>query len=302
LVRVFVGKSDVPGAQSKAIAQALRLQPWQLIVTTTHGVSRQTLALEHKIPVLFRTADDPVKSCLVSSKRRPGGNGTGYSSDMPDEAKMIELLRLAYPVHDDIVILVDGVSAGGNDCGRSAPEKPLEATAPVTCLPGFWRPALEEWRVGSSETTDYRSLLRQQQGLPGRVRVLRLCSAADVSRLADWLPSGGRVGLVLPMHQLFYEAQDRLVASLHRLRLPSVTSQPWLLGRGVVLNLQTTAPPEGRPRGVELASRLLLGTPPGEIPVMVPEGFEFTIDTAAARDIGLPPSRSALKAADRLLR
>jgi len=50
------------------------------------------------IPIVFATAGDPVRSGIVASLSRPGGNVTGLSGQAPDTAgKRIELLRELTP-------------------------------------------------------------------------------------------------------------------------------------------------------------------------------------------------------------
>jgi putative tryptophan/tyrosine transport system substrate-binding protein len=68
------------------------------------------------LPIVFLTADDPVKLGLVASLNRPGANLTGVSfvSAMLG-AKRLELLRTLVPKADLIAVLVDPSHANRDD-------------------------------------------------------------------------------------------------------------------------------------------------------------------------------------------
>ena len=60
------------------------------------------------IPIVFATAGDPVRSGIVASLSRPGGNVTGLSGQAPDTAgKRIELLRELTPGLERLGILTE---------------------------------------------------------------------------------------------------------------------------------------------------------------------------------------------------
>jgi putative tryptophan/tyrosine transport system substrate-binding protein len=60
------------------------------------------------IPIVFVSADDPVRLGLVTSFNRPGGNATGvYFLIAAMEAKRAELLHEVVPKAPTIALLVD---------------------------------------------------------------------------------------------------------------------------------------------------------------------------------------------------
>src|SRR6185436_3241135 len=64
------------------------------------------------IPIVFATAGDPVRSGIVASLSRPGGNVTGLSGQAPDTAgKRIELLRELTPRLERLGVLTETANA-----------------------------------------------------------------------------------------------------------------------------------------------------------------------------------------------
>jgi putative ABC transport system substrate-binding protein len=73
------------------------------------------------IPIVFNSADDPVKAGLVASLNRPGGNLTGVSRlSVELLPKRVELLREVVPSATAVAYLIDSSSAAGSM--RSAQE------------------------------------------------------------------------------------------------------------------------------------------------------------------------------------
>src|SRR5262249_32350860 len=69
-------------------------------VIVTHNTPPPLAAKQatSEIPIVFATAGDPVRSGIVASLARPGGNVTGLSSQAPDTAgKKLQLLREVIP-------------------------------------------------------------------------------------------------------------------------------------------------------------------------------------------------------------
>ena len=80
------------------LAEELVRAKVEIIVT---GGTEATLAAKHattNIPIVFRSAGDPIGSGLVASLARPGGNVTGFSLGGPEvAAKYLTLLKELLP-------------------------------------------------------------------------------------------------------------------------------------------------------------------------------------------------------------
>src|SRR5438132_3872464 len=70
----------------------------ELIVTASTAATLAAKNATTTIPIIMGTAGDPVRSGLVASLARPGGNITGYSIVSPElDAKRLALLRELLP-------------------------------------------------------------------------------------------------------------------------------------------------------------------------------------------------------------
>ena len=94
-----------------------------VIVTPGEPSAFAAKAATATIPIVFGTADDPVKVGLVASLARPGGNITGINFLAAElTAKRLELLRQLLPRADRIAALVNPAEAGRTESTIAAAE------------------------------------------------------------------------------------------------------------------------------------------------------------------------------------
>ena len=94
-----------------------------VIVTAGEPGAFAAKAATATIPVVFGTADDPVKVGLVASLARPGGNITGINFLAAElTAKRLEILRQLLPRADRIAVLVNPAEAGRTESTIAAAE------------------------------------------------------------------------------------------------------------------------------------------------------------------------------------
>jgi putative tryptophan/tyrosine transport system substrate-binding protein len=94
-----------------------------VIVTPGEPSAFAAKAATTTIPVVFGTADDPVKVGLVASLARPGGNITGINFLAAElTAKRLELLRQLLPQADRIAVLVNPAEPGRTESTIAAAE------------------------------------------------------------------------------------------------------------------------------------------------------------------------------------
>ncbi|WP_022979154.1 hypothetical protein [Ideonella sp. B508-1] len=272
------------------VEQWLARRHWDLVVSTTMSPVAKVRKLDHNIPVLFRSADDPRSYCLVHSLRQPGTPTTGFTSALPGWAKMAEALHLAFPRIRGMTLLVDGT--------REEFDPACPGVDMPPCRPGLIPPDELPQALGSSQDDAGLRLAARRTGLP--LRYVRFCQLEDIAHLKAWLPAGQ--GVLVPMAYLTYFHRQRLVPALQSLGLPVVYDSRYLLQAGGLMAVKTSTEPPEQPRGIELARRILEGADPSRIPIQRPEGFEFIINLRAARTMGLVPSKAALRTADQLWR
>ena len=101
-----------PERVTELATELVRLKP-DLIVTTSVQPTAAVKAATDAIPIVFIAAGDPVRTGLVTSLARPGGNVTGLSNLVSEEfsGKMIELLHTAVPQASTVAILMNPTNA-----------------------------------------------------------------------------------------------------------------------------------------------------------------------------------------------
>ncbi|HEX6439695.1 MAG TPA: ABC transporter substrate-binding protein [Candidatus Binatia bacterium] len=149
-------RSRVPGI----VAELVRLKV-DIIFSTQAIVIREAKRVTKTIPIVMAITPDPVKSGLVDSLARPGGNITGFTSATRElSGKRLELLTAMIPGLSRVGILSGfGAFRDYEDAARSlnVPLKILEVRAPTSELPKLFQVAAKE-RLSAIITTSVPSL------------------------------------------------------------------------------------------------------------------------------------------------
>jgi putative tryptophan/tyrosine transport system substrate-binding protein len=106
---------DAEGKPERLPALAAELVQLHVDVIVTHptNAARAAKHATTMIPIVMAGADDPVRTGLVASLARPGGNMTGVSSFGPDlSGKRLELLKEAVPTLSRIAVLWNAADSG----------------------------------------------------------------------------------------------------------------------------------------------------------------------------------------------
>jgi putative ABC transport system substrate-binding protein len=219
------------------------------------------------IPILFLTAEDPVRLGLVASLARPGGNLTGINFLNRELAsKQLELLRELVPAATRVAVLVDPTNV-------SVTESILR-------------------EVG---------LFARGTGL--KVQVLRASTSAEIdAAFAVFTSSASERPDALFVSQDPFLNTRRLQLSLLAMRhgVPAIYSGREFAEVGGVMSYGSNITDAYRQIGA-YAGRILKGAKFADLPVVQSSKFELVINVQAARILGLTIPPTLLATADEVI-
>jgi ABC-type uncharacterized transport system substrate-binding protein len=216
------------------------------------------------IPIVFSSGGDMVKSGLVVSLNRPGGNATGVNLFTQDvEEKKLELLCKLVPTDATVAFLLNP-----NNPGAEIKTKEIRAAA--------------------------HSLGRQLHVTNARSEIE--IDAAFVTLVPL------RVGSLVVANDLFFDdtRREQLVALAARYKLPAMYGQRDFAIDGGLMSYGTDLREAYRQVGI-YTGRVLRGEKPAELPVVQPTKFEFVINLKTAKALGLELSPVLLATADEVI-
>ena len=230
-----------------------------VVVVNSGTMARYVMGLSRTMPIVAISLADPVRSGLVASLARPGGQLTGLS-DLSDELvlKRLELLKAAVPSVKRIAYVSCPSCALG--AGLSQTEfKALKAE--------------QEAAAHALGVTLVRANLSDVTLFDGTATVLRRERADALLIGAD------RPNVILREKWLAFATQQHL---------PTMASYR---GFGAMLSYGSDFAAMYR-RAADLVAKILGGASPGELPMEQPMRFEFVVNLKIARTLGLsiPPS------------
>lgn len=245
-------------------AAALAADNVTLIAALTHVTAYAARRATASIPIVMIASGDPVRTQLVASLARPGGNVTGltyYATDLVE--KRLQLLKEIVPQATRVAVLDNPESAHvfglyGQDAERAA-------------------------------------------GAVG-VRLVKV-DARQPGDLATSLETAARDGAqaLLVLTDPMLSAQARRISDLAaRHRLPAMHWAPWFVEAGGLAAYAADYDAMVQ-RAASYVDRILKGARPGDLPVEQPTRFQLIVNLKAARDLGLSIPPAVLARADRVI-
>jgi putative ABC transport system substrate-binding protein len=215
------------------------------------------------IPILFTQAGDPVKLGLVRSLARPGGNITGIGSLRAElTGKRLELFKEVVPSLRRVLVTYDP---------REAEEREAVASAqPVAA------------RVGVE-------LLERSITAP-----------LDMEAGLAALKPGGSDGILIVQPGLNLNIPGRSLEVATSNKIPTMYPASFWSKFGALASYGPDQYLQGR-QAARLAGRILSGTPPGDLPVELPDRIEFIVNLKTARALGFEIPRPILLRLDRMI-
>jgi len=224
-----------------------------VLVAPSFPISQAAANLTRTVPVIT-ISSDPVGTGLVSSLTRPTGNVTGLSYMTPElNAKRLELLTEAVPGLRRIAVLIN--------------------------------PKNGHERLGLVRTEAAARTL----GL--EIVVVDVESSGDLEAALARVESA-RADALFPFENPVTATHfRRMIEFANGIRLPTMFELTDFAASGAFMAYGPSYRELFTRAGV-IAGRLLRGTPPGDLPIEQPTGFELSLNLKTARALGLnlPPS------------
>jgi len=219
------------------------------------------------IPIVMAVVGDPVRSGLVASLARPGGNMTGLSiQDFELIIKRFELLKEVVPTASRVAHL----------------------------------------EVPGTQPTDVAESLRTQQDTAAKsmgIQLLRFgVQGVDeyAGAFAAMAKNGAQALSVASVAPLGAHATE-IAALATQHRLPTIGGTKAFAEVGGLLAYGPNLPDLYR-RAATYVDKILKGAQPADLPVEQPTKFEFIVNLKAAKQIGLTIPPTVLARADKVIR
>ena len=254
------------GRYEQLPALAAELVALRVAVLFTAGGTPSALAAKaatSTIPIVFSALADPVRSGVVTSLSRPGGNVTGMSVlSSALTGKRIELLKGLLPTSAVIGYLLN-------------PLHPMAVT-------------------DSSEAVAAASALGIQ------LQVLEAKNEQDLNTAFANLVQLHASGLVVAADPFLDSRRDRIVALSARHAIITLYAYREYVVAGGLMSYGPSFTDSYRQAAI-YSGRILKGEKPADLPVMQPTKFEFVINLTTAKALGVKISDNLLSLADEVI-
>lgn len=251
--------------QERLSALAADLVRQRCVVIVAGGVNAAfaAKAATATIPIIFATGDDPLRSGLVGSFNRPGGNITGvFSVSASMEGKHLGLLREVVPTAAVIGMLVNPTSPGSE-----RQERETQAAA---------------------------------QALGQQLHVFKASGERDIDNVFATLTQYRIGALLIAANALFTGQRDQLVALAARHAMPVLHYTREFAEAGGLMSYGSSLTDAYRQVGVYVG-RVLKGEKPADLPIIQSSTFELVINLKTAKTLGLAVPFGLLNAADEVI-
>jgi putative ABC transport system substrate-binding protein len=216
------------------------------------------------IPIVFGSADDPVKLGLVASLARPGGNATGVNFFAYEvTAKQLGLLQELVPKASRIAVLIN----------------------PKTAF--------------NVETT-LQAVQQAARALRLEIQLLEASTADEIDAAFAVLARERADALFIQADGFYGSRRVQLATLAMRERMPASNVSREMVEAGLLMSYGTNIADMFRQVGIYTGS-ILKGTKPVDLPVIQSTKFEFVINARTAKALGIELSPLLLTRADEVI-
>ncbi|HEU4342378.1 MAG TPA: ABC transporter substrate-binding protein [Candidatus Binatia bacterium] len=252
-----------PDQVSDLAAELVNLEV-DVIVAAGNPAVHAAMKATTRIPIVIRTATDPVKAGYVASLARPGGNITGVTSiNLALSGKRLELVQETVPGVKRVAVLTTA-----SNFTATGQYKEMEATARV---------------------------------LGSKLQILKALDPDTIdSAFVAMTKERAQVVVVTP-HARYLQHGERILKQAAKYRLPAIYFHSLLVENGGLMSYGANVTDEFR-RAAIYVDKILKGAKPADLPVEQPRKFELVINLKTAEQIGLTIPPNVLARADRIIR
>jgi putative ABC transport system substrate-binding protein len=233
------------------------------VVGAGTGAPHAAKAATATTPIIFVMGADPVRTGLVASLNRPGGNITGVVFIVAAlAAKLLGLLHELVPTNSVVAVLRD--------------------------------PNFLEFEAES------RDLEEAGRAFGRQILMVNAAHEREFNAAFATVVQAGAVGLLIGASPFFFSQRRQLVALAGRHALPTVYNQREYAEVGGLISYGPSQTDAYRRAGVYVG-RILKGEKAGDLPVEMGTKFELVINLATAKALGLEVPPMLLARADEVI-
>ena len=254
------------GQYDRLPALAADLVNRRVAVIVATGATASALAAKAAtvtIPIVFTTGGDPVKTGLVPSLNRPGGNITGISFLVNETgSKELELLCEMVPSATSVGLLVN--------------------------------PSNRNTKVGITDVQKAARVLGRQ------VQFVNASSESEIDSAFATFVLQRVNAIVVEADALFVARCDQVAALAARYALPAIYSLLEQAAAGGLMSYGASQADAYRQAGV-YTGRILKGEKPADLPALLPTKFELVINLKTAKALGIAVPAGLSARADKVI-
>jgi putative tryptophan/tyrosine transport system substrate-binding protein len=246
-----------------ALAAELVRRQVAVIVAVPNPAALAAKAATTTIPIVFLTADDPVKLGFVANLARPGGNVTGASILFAELGpKQLGLLRELVPTAVRIGLLINPSNVNAADI-----TKDLTAAGAAMGV---------------------------------QIEVVQASNILEIDAAFTSLVRKRADALVVGTDSFFFNRRLQLATLATRHAVPAVYNAREYAEAGGLMSYGTSLMEAFRQVGI-YTGRILQDAKPADLPVVQSSKFEFVINLSTARALGLEIPPTLLARADEVI-
>jgi len=245
------------------VADLIRRRVSVVVAPNGTATALAAKALTTTIPIVFSTSIDPVRTGLVASLNRPGGNITGVidmSSDLG--AKQLEILHELLPAAARFAVLVN-------------PKSPLA------------EPTIKDVQLAAS-------------ALSKPIEVLAASTNGEIDVAFTVLAEKRADALLIGAETMFITRRVQLATLATRHTIPAISFERGFTEVGGLMSFGSSFTDRERQVGI-YTGRILKGEMPADLPILRATKFEFVINLQTAKALGLDVPPTLLARADEVI-